>query len=87
MAVPPFIARPASEANEVARARLVVLFVAIGIAAALIAYAISPSVRHAVVRAAHGVGDIVSKDKPAHKKLAGHHTVTVPARAPAPAAP
>jgi hypothetical protein len=83
MAVPPFIARPTSEANEVARARLVVLLVAVGIAAALIAYAVSPSVRHAVSRAAHGVGDIVVKDKAAHKKVTGHHTVTLPAKAPA----
>jgi hypothetical protein len=68
--VPPFIARPASQATEVTRARLVVLLATIGIAAALLAYAISPAVRHAVGHAAHSVGNVLDKDKPAHKRPA-----------------
>ena len=79
---PPFIARPASAATEVARARLVVLLATLGIAAALLAYAISPAVRHVVSHAAHsvshGVSNVLDHDKkPAHKKPAsGSHTTS-----------
>ena len=82
MLVPPFIARPASEASEVARARIVAVLVAIGIAAALLAYAISPSVRHAVSHAAHSVSNVLDHDKKAKKKPPAGGTVTVPAKTP-----
>lgn len=48
MSISPFPARPASPGGERRRARLVVLLATLGIAASLLAYAISPSVRHAV---------------------------------------
>jgi hypothetical protein len=65
---PPVAAPPLSPDAERRRARLVVLLATIGIAAALLAYAISPSVRHAVSRAAHSVGHVIDKDKNEHKR-------------------
>jgi hypothetical protein len=79
--LPPFIAHPGSEATEVARGRLVAVLVALGIAAALLAYGISPSVRHAVSHAAHSVSNVLDRDKKKQKKPAGG-TITVPAKAP-----
>jgi hypothetical protein len=55
MAISPFNARPASPETERRLARLVVAIALVGIAATLLAYAISPGVRHAVGHAAHGV--------------------------------
>ncbi len=55
MAISPFSARPASPEGERRRARLALMIATVGIAAMLLAYAISPGVRHAVGHAAHSV--------------------------------
>jgi hypothetical protein len=47
-------------ATEVRRARIALALAAVGIAAALIAYAISPTVRHAVGHAEHSVKHTVT---------------------------
>jgi hypothetical protein len=60
MSISPFSARPASPENERRRARLVLAIATVGIAATLLAYAISPGVRHAVGHAAHNVKRAVS---------------------------
>jgi hypothetical protein len=74
----PFSVRPSSPENARRRARMVLALVAVGIAASLLAYAISPSVRHAVGRAAHsvkqGVGHVLDHDTKSR--------VTKPATAP-----
>jgi hypothetical protein len=67
MAISPFNVRPASPETERRRARLVVVIATVGIAATLLAYAISPSVRHAVGHAAHGVGHVFDPDKAKHR--------------------
>jgi hypothetical protein len=103
MSIAPFTARPvASEPDsERRRARIVLALAALGIAAALFAYAVSPSVRHAVGHAAHSVNHAVSRvfdrdaKQKAHAKPGAHrvhvHAVPLhraaPARAGAPAAP
>jgi hypothetical protein len=76
--IPPVAAPPLSPDAERRRARLVVLLATIGIAAALLAYAISPSVRHAVSRAAHSVGRVIDKDKNERKR--SRSSVGTPAR-------
>jgi hypothetical protein len=48
--------------QERRRARLIVALAALGIAAMLIAYTVSPSVRHAVGKAAHGVSNVFDHD-------------------------
>jgi hypothetical protein len=68
MSISPFSARPGAPASEPRSARLVVVLVAIGIAASLLAYAISPSVRHAVGHAAHSVGHALDRDRNEHAK-------------------
>jgi hypothetical protein len=71
MAMSPFSVPPSSPANAGRRARIVLVLAALGIAASLLAYAISPSVRHAVGHAAHSVGHALDRDaKPAVKKPA-----------------
>lgn len=60
MAISPFSARPASPEGDRRRARLALLIATLGIAATLLAYAISPTVRHAVGHAAHSVKHAVS---------------------------
>ncbi|HTU79987.1 MAG TPA: hypothetical protein VMF09_14625 [Solirubrobacteraceae bacterium] len=55
MAISPFSVRPASPGGERRRARLALVIAAVGIAAILIAYAVSPGVRHAVSHAEHSV--------------------------------
>jgi hypothetical protein len=60
MAISPFSVRPASPQGDRRRARLALLIATLGIAATLLAYAISPSVRHAVGHAAHSVKHDVS---------------------------
>jgi hypothetical protein len=59
------------------RARLVLAICIVGIAAALLAYAISPGVRHAVGHAAHSVKHAVSHvfDPDTPTKHASHHRV------------
>jgi hypothetical protein len=55
MAISPFSARPASPEGEGRRTRLAIMIATLGIVATLLAYAISPGVRHAVGHAAHSV--------------------------------
>jgi alcohol dehydrogenase class IV len=65
MAISPFSARPASPEGERRRARLALMIAAVGIAAMLLAYAISPGVRHAVGHAhsvKHTVGNVFDHD-------------------------
>jgi hypothetical protein len=61
MSISSFGARPSSPASEARRARLAALVAIIGIAATLLAYAISPGVRHAVRHAEHGVKGVVNR--------------------------
>ncbi len=61
MSISPFHASPASPETETRRARLVMAIAVVGVAATLLAYAISPSVRHAVGHAAHRVKGAVSR--------------------------
>ena len=70
MAISPFNVRPASPETERRRARLVVAIATVGIAATLLAYAISPSVRHAVGHAALGVGHVFDPDRARHRHVA-----------------
>jgi hypothetical protein len=66
MSISPFSVRPlhpreqGSPGDERRRARLVVAIATLGIAATLLAYGISPGVRHAVGHAAHSVKHAVS---------------------------
>ena len=55
MAISPFSARPASPGGERRRARLAIAIATAGIVVTLLAYALSPGVRHAVGHAAHSV--------------------------------
>jgi hypothetical protein len=55
MSISPFSARPAPSEGDGRRARLAIIIATVGIAATLLAYAISPGVRHAVSHAAHSV--------------------------------
>jgi hypothetical protein len=78
MAISPFHARPMTPGNstperERRRARLVVAICILGIAAALLAYAISPGVRHAVGHAAHSVKHAVSHVFDPDNPPAHHH--------------
>ncbi len=72
MSISPFSARPVPSPEGGGRNRLVVLIATLGIAATLLAYAVSPGVRHAVTHAAHSVRHAVSgmldHDKGARKK-------------------
>ncbi|HSZ14063.1 MAG TPA: hypothetical protein VK790_08500 [Solirubrobacteraceae bacterium] len=71
MAISPFSARPASPQGERSRARLALVIATLGIAATLLAYAISPGVRHVVSHAAHSVkhavGHVLDNDKGEHE--------------------
>jgi hypothetical protein len=73
MAISPFSARPGSAETERRRARLVLAIALVGIVATLLAYAISPGVRHAVGHAAHSVkgavGHVLDKDSAEHKHV------------------
>jgi hypothetical protein len=77
MSMAPFSAPPVSPQSEARRARLAVLIATVGIAATLLAYSVSPGVRHAVSHAAHSVKGAVSKvlDRDADKRS---HTRAVP---------
>jgi len=78
MSISSFGTRPAFPASESRRARLAAMVAMVGIAATLLAYAISPGVRHAVRHAEHGVKGVVNRvfdrdekararaDRPAH---------------------
>jgi hypothetical protein len=66
MSISPFNARPAPSGGgtpEIGRrrARLAIAIATVGIAATLLAYAISPGVRHAVSHAAHSVNHAVGR--------------------------
>jgi hypothetical protein len=74
MAISPFTARPASPDGERRRARLALLIATVGIAAILLAYAISPSVRHAVGHAAHSVKHAVGHVFEHHHKARAQGT-------------
>jgi hypothetical protein len=67
MAISPFSARPVAPGNERRRARIALALAAVGIAAILLAYAISPGVRHAVSHAEHSVkhavGHVLDPDR------------------------
>jgi hypothetical protein len=86
MSISPFSARPApsgGDRSEIGqrRARLAIAIATVGIAATLLAYAISPGVRHAVSHATHSVKHAVGNvlDHDAAKKA--HRTAPVaPAR-------
>jgi hypothetical protein len=85
MSMAPFSAPPVSPHSEARRARLVLLIATVGIAATLLAYAVSPGVRHAVSHAAHSVKGAVSKvlDHDSAKRASNHRAPTHPAhRAP-----
>jgi peroxiredoxin len=60
MPLAPFAPRPAPGEDQPRRARLAVALALVGIGAALLAYVISPSVRHAVKRAARSLGHAVT---------------------------
>jgi hypothetical protein len=60
MSISPFSTRPASPGGESRRTRLALATATVGIAATLLAYAISPGVRHAVGHAEHSVRHAVS---------------------------
>jgi hypothetical protein len=72
MAISPFSARPASPGGERRRARLAIAIATAGIVVTLLAYAISPGVRHAVSHAAHSVkhavGHVLDNDKGEHER-------------------
>jgi hypothetical protein len=82
MAISPFNARPASPKTERRRARLVLLIATLGIAATLLAYAISPGVRHAVSHVAHSVSHTLDRDAKAPKHV-GSGKAVKPTGAPA----
>jgi len=87
MSISPFSARPATPPHDGGRNRLVVLIATLGIAATLLAYSVSPGVRHAVSHAAHSVkhavSSIVDKDKAARKTSSGVPVSTPGAGTPA----
>jgi type II secretory pathway pseudopilin PulG len=68
MSISPFHAKPASPETETRRARLVVVIAIIGIAATLLAYAISPGVRHAVHSVKNSVSKVLDHDTKEHAK-------------------
>ncbi len=76
MPIAPFAPRPVPHDVEVRRARLAVAAAVVGIAAAILAYAISPSIRHAVGHAARGVGHAVAR---VADRVFPDHTVSAPA--------
>jgi hypothetical protein len=67
MSISPFSTRPASPESESRRTRLALAIAAVGICATLLAYALSPGVRHAVGHAAHSVnhavGNVLDRDR------------------------
>jgi hypothetical protein len=88
MSISPFSVRPVSPEGERRRARLVVAIATVGIAATLLAYAISPGVRHAVGHAAHSVkhavGHVLDRDQ---SKRAIKKPAAAPQRSQAPGGP
>jgi len=84
MSISPFNAHPVSPETESRRARLVLAIAIIGIAATLLAYAVSPGVRHAVGHAAHSVKGTITRalDHDTHegKKKSPVRTTSTPSR-------
>jgi hypothetical protein len=84
MSISPFSVRPASPEDERRRARLVVLIAAFGIAATLLAYAISPGVRHVVGHAAHSVkgavNHVLDRDQAKHARTSHPPAPAQPAK-------
>jgi hypothetical protein len=87
MSISPFSARPAPSGGDGPgigrrRGRLALAIATVGIAATLLAYAISPGVRHAVSHATHSVkhavGNVLDHDaaKKAHRTLTSQQTPT-----------
>jgi hypothetical protein len=74
MSMAPFGARPVTPGSEQRRVRLAALIATLGIAATLLAYAVSPGVRHAVSHAAHSVkhavSNVLDRDAAKHKPAA-----------------
>src|ERR1700704_6593123 len=104
MSISPFSARPAPSGGDRpgigrGRARLALAIAAVGIAATLLAYAISPGVRHAVSHATHSVkhavGNVLDHDQVKHPRplhspapapgLRSHHPPLPPPKANSPA--
>jgi type II secretory pathway pseudopilin PulG len=83
MSISPFSARPTPSDGESRRARLVVAIAVVGIAATLLAYAISPGVRHAVSQSTHSVKHAVGNvlDHDASKRVPKAPVKPAPARA------
>lgn len=77
MSIAPLHPAPAGARSEARVARLALFAVVIGIAAALLAYGISPGVRHAVGHAAHSVKHTVTTifdhDEPRHRGPLAKH--------------
>jgi hypothetical protein len=84
MSISPFSARPASPQNESRRTRLAIVAATVGIAATVLAYAVSPGVRHAVGHAEHSVKHAVSgvfdRDRAAHARARSRARSTSAAR-------
>ena len=79
MSIAPFGTRPVSAQTERRRARLALAIATLGIAATLLAYAVSPGVRHAVNHAAHSVKHAVSRvlDRDAGHRVRAKHPSTI----------
>jgi len=75
MPIAPFAPRPVPRELEARRSRLAVVAALIGIGAALLAYAVSPGIRHAVGHAARGVGHAVDK---VTDRVFPHHARSAP---------
>jgi hypothetical protein len=84
MSMAPFSAPPISPQSEARRTRLALLIATLGIAATLLAYSVSPGVRHAVSHAAHSVRGAVTKvldrDAGKHSSHGAARTHTAPQR-------
>ena len=72
MSIAPFGTRPVLPQSERRRARLALAIATLGIAATLLAYAVSPGVRHAVGHAAHSVRHAVSRVLDRHNGQHAH---------------
>ena len=78
MSISPFGARPVPSGSDSHRTRLAVIVVSLGIAATLLAYAVSPGVRHAVSHAERSMKHAIVKvfDKDEGAKTRPRHPTT-----------
>jgi hypothetical protein len=87
MSMAPFGAHPVTPGSEQRRVRLAALIATLGIAATLLAYAVSPSVRHAVSHAAHSVkhavSNVLDRDRAERARKSTSPAGTTKPRAPA----